>query len=203
MYPVAAISTETSLESLTAVVERIIRETEQGAVSVNDLLRSFGQTSFAPLLIIPALVLITPLSGIPGMSTFCGVVIMLIAGQRLVGHEQIWLPGWIRKRSIMSEKLNNGMCRLLPFTRFVDRYSQKRLTFLFKRPLSFILPLVCVMAAAVTPLMEIIPFSSSIAGVAIALIACAILTRDGLFALLALLPIGGVLWGIYTVMTAV
>lgn len=197
-----ASASDHALKSLTDIVKRAISETGDGSVSVDELMRSFGQTSFVPLLLLPALVLITPLSGIPGLSTFCGIIILLIAGQRLVGHEQIWLPGWIRQRSVKSAKLHDGLERLLPLTRFIDKLSRRRLTFLFHRPFHVILPLACVIFGVVMPMLEFVPFSSSLVGVAVTLIAFAMLTRDGLFALIALIPVGVVTWGIYAVLSS-
>lgn len=190
------------LDSLTSIVERTISATSGRKISVGDLLSSFGHTSFAPLLILPALILITPLSGIPGLSTVCGLIIMLIAGQRLAGHRQIWLPGWITRRELKTARLHQGLKQILPFTRFIDRHSRKRLTFLFKRPLYFLLPLACVIFGAIMPIMEFVPFSSSVTGLAVTLIAFSMLTRDGLFALLALVPLIAVTWGIQTVLAA-
>ncbi|MET3598698.1 exopolysaccharide biosynthesis protein [Martelella mangrovi] len=194
---------EQEFSSLTAIVERTIAETGNGEASVEHLMRSFGHASFIPLLILPALILITPLSGVPGLSTVCGLIIMLIAAQRLVGHKQIWLPGWIRHRTIKTPKLHAGLEKILPFTRLVDRVSRKRMTFLFRPPLVLLLPLACTIFGAVMPLMEIVPFSSSLIGVAVTLIAFSMLTRDGLFALFALVPLGVVVWAVSSVLTTI
>ena len=190
------------MHSLTDVVEHTIGEANGETISVETLMRSFGHTSFVPLLILPALILITPLSGIPGLSTVCGIIIMLIAGQRLVGHRQIWLPGWIRRRTVKSANLRNGLSKLLPATRFIDGFSRIRLTFLFRWPFLFVLPLACVMFGAVMPLLEFVPFSSSLIGVAVTLIAFSMLTRDGLFALFSLIPVAVVIWGASAVLTS-
>ena len=44
------------------------------------------------------------------------------------------------------------------------------------------------------PLLEFVPFSSSIMGVGVALLALGILTRDGIVILLGLVPYGVVGW---------
>nr|WP_280516283.1 exopolysaccharide biosynthesis protein [Martelella limonii] len=187
---------------MTEIVEQTMREAGEDHVSVDHLVSSFGHASFVPLLILPALVLITPLSGVPGLSTLCGLIILLIAAQQLVGHSQIWLPGWIRNREMQSDKFHAAMQKLLPMTRFIDRAARERLTFLFKPPLLWLLPLACVIFGALMPVMEFIPFSSSLIGVSVTLIAFSILTRDGIFALLALVPLGVVIWGMTSVLSA-
>lgn len=188
--------------SLTEIVEQTISETGEGRVSFDRIIASFGHASFVPLLILPALVLITPLSGVPGLSTVCGLIIMLIAAQQLVGHSRIWLPGWIRNRSVDSDRFIPALHKVLPLTRLIDRAARERLTFLFKPPLLWLLPLACVIFGAMMPLMEFIPFSSSLIGVAVTLIAFSILTRDGMFALVALVPVGIVGWGMTTVFSS-
>lgn len=197
-----ASKSQREFHSLTEIVERTMEEAGDGHVSVDRLMTSFGHASFVPLLILPALVLITPLSGVPGLSTLCGLIIMMIAAQQLVGHTQIWLPGWIRNRQIASDRFRPAMKKVLPLTRLIDRAAHERLTFLFKRPFMWLLPLACVIFGAIMPLMEFIPFSSSLIGVAVTLIAFSILTRDGIFALLALVPLGAVAWGVTSVLSS-
>ncbi|WP_180900406.1 exopolysaccharide biosynthesis protein [Martelella soudanensis] len=197
-----AASSEREFHSLTEIVEQTMEEAGDGHISVDHLMSSFGHASFVPLLVLPALVLITPLSGVPGLSTVCGLIIMMIAAQQLVGHSQIWLPRWIRNRQVNSDKLHPAMRRLLPLTRLIDRAARERLTFLFKPPFLWLLPLSCVIFGAMMPLMEFIPFSSSLIGVAVTLIAFSILTRDGIFALFALVPLGVVIWGVTSVLSS-
>ena len=197
-----ATAPEREFHSLTEIVQQTMEEAGDGHVSVDHLMASFGHASFVPLLILPALVLITPLSGVPGLSTLCGLIIMMIAAQQLVGHTRIWLPGWIRHRQIASARLQPAMEKVLPLTRFMGRTARERLTFLFKRPFKWLLPLACVIFGAIMPLMEFIPFSSSLIGVAVTLIAFSILTRDGIFALLALVPLGAVAWGVTSVLSS-
>ena len=188
--------------SLTEIIEQTIRESGGEHVSVDRIIASFGHASFVPLLILPALVLITPLSGVPGLSTVCGLTIMLIAVQQLVGHKRVWLPGWIRRREVETERLHTAMRKTLPLTRLIDSTARERLTFLFKPPLLWLLPLACVIFGAIMPVMEFIPFSSSLIGVAVTLIAFSILTRDGIFALVALVPVGIVIWGMSALLSS-
>ncbi|AJY47822.1 exopolysaccharide synthesis protein [Martelella endophytica] len=180
--------------SLTGITREALKSADGQEVSVNDMMKTFGATSFVPLLILPALLVVSPLGGVPGLSSLFGIMIVLIAAQRVLGRDNIWLPGFIRNRSIGSDKAESAMKKILPVTRFVDRYSRQRLTFLFRPPLVRLLPLACVLAGAGMPLFEIVPFASAFLGAAVVLMAYSMLTRDGIFALLALFPIAGGLW---------
>jgi len=180
--------------ALTGITREALDHSDGERVSVDDMLTTFGSASFVPLLILPSLLVMSPLGGVPGLSSLFGIMIVLIAGQRLIGRKSIWLPGVIRRRSIESGKAARAMEKMLPATRFIDRHSRRRLAFLFRDPLALILPLACVLAGAFMPVLELVPFASAFLGLAVMLIAYAMLSRDGLFALLALVPIAAALW---------
>ena len=187
-------NTEGDRQSLSGITQKALNHAEGAQVSVDDMLSTFGSASFVPLLILPSLLVMSPLGGVPGLSSLFGIMIVLIAGQRLIGQDSIWLPGFIRHRSIESSKAEEAMKKILPVARFIDRHSHKRLSFLFRDPLSLILPLACVLAGALMPVLELVPFASAFLGLAVTLIAYSILSRDGLFAVLAMIPVAGAVW---------
>ncbi|MGV0912031.1 exopolysaccharide biosynthesis protein [Martelella sp. FOR1707] len=187
-------STEQDPKSLSGITKEALDHAEGEQVSVDDMLSTFGSASFVPLLILPSLLVMSPLGGVPGLSSLFGIMIVLIAVQGLIGRNSIWLPGFIRHRSIARDKATKAMKKILPVTRFIDRHSHRRLAFLFRSPLDRILPLACVLAGALMPVLELVPFASAFLGLAVTLIAYSMLSRDGLFAVLAIIPIAGALW---------
>jgi len=188
---------DTCTGSLTAVVNRTIGLAEsQEDVSLGQVIGSFEQTGFAALVIVPATAVVTPLSGIPLFSSVCGLTIALLAIQWLVGRKQVWLPGWLQRRSLKGVTIYRAMMRIKPLAHWLDSHSNERLRLLFRRPFRMLLPLACLILGTLMPLLELVPFSSSLLGAAICLIAFSRLTRDGIYALLAMLPVGGALWGV-------
>lgn len=185
---------ESEQHPLTNIARQALSQTQGDQVSVGDMVRAFGHASFVPLLIIPALLVVSPLGGVPGLSSLFGIIIVLIAGQSLIGRKSIWLPGLLANRSIESDKAASAFKRILPVTRFIDRHSRARLSFLFRDPFLPALPLACVLSGAAMPFLEIVPFASAFLGVAVMLIAYSMLSRDGLFALFALLPLVVAIW---------
>nr|WP_194246334.1 exopolysaccharide biosynthesis protein [Martelella limonii] len=179
---------------MSGITQAALDHTDGEQVSVDDMLSTFGSASFVPLLILPSLLVMSPLGGVPGLSSLFGIMIVLIAGQRLIGQKSIWLPGFIRHRSVESGKAEKAMNKILPLARFIDRHSHKRLPFLFRDPLSLVLPLACVLAGAMMPVLELVPFASAFLGLAVTLIAYSILSHDGLFAILAIIPVAGAMW---------
>jgi hypothetical protein len=51
------------------------------------------------LLLLASVALASPLSGIPGIPTSMGVLVLLIAGQLIVGRDYFWLPACVANMS--------------------------------------------------------------------------------------------------------
>jgi hypothetical protein len=193
---------DTDLTSMGGLVRRIRHAGNGGArVSVADVVDEIGDDAFAPLLLVPALVLISPVSAIPGLSTLGGLIMALIAMQMVLGVRRVWLPGILRRRTIAKTSLDKAANFLERPARFIDRFTRRRLAALTAWPLSIVPSLICVAAALVIPLFELIPMSSTIISTAIALFALAMVTRDGILLVFGLAVLGGagvLIWNLAT-----
>ena len=57
-------------EAITDVIEEIHEAVDDGEEThVGDLLESMGRSSFVPVMMVPALAVVSPLSGVPGFSS--------------------------------------------------------------------------------------------------------------------------------------
>jgi hypothetical protein len=84
--------------------------------------------SFRSLLLLAGLVTLAPLVGdIPGVPTTMGVLVILTSGKLLVGRTTMWLPGWIRHRSVKASSLEKALKWLRPVARTIDRVLRPRL----------------------------------------------------------------------------
>ncbi|GAB4516929.1 MAG: exopolysaccharide biosynthesis protein [Roseibium sp.] len=182
--------------SLAGLVDKAVELAGTGDLRLGRLVGAFEQTGFAALVFIPAAALVTPLSGIPLFSSICGLTILLLSAQWLAGRSNVWLPGWLARRRIAGEKVRSAMSGLRPVAAWLDRHSRTRARFLFRTPFRFALPLACVLFGAAIPFLEVIPFTSSLLGAVVCLIAFARMTRDGLYALLAFIPLAVALWAL-------
>jgi hypothetical protein len=115
------------IEILDAVEALARRETR---VSVDDVIQTLGRASSAALVFIPALIATSPLSGIPGLSSFCGITITIIAAQAAVGRSRLWLPAFVTHRAVDANRLYRGLEKARKPLAFLDRYTKRRLTFL-------------------------------------------------------------------------
>ncbi len=175
---------------VTSIVDRLDDAVSDTPLTARMLLDGLGTAALVPALIVPALLLVSPLSAIPLFSSFCGLAIIVIAAQGAVGRSQPWLPRFLQDRSLPAERTRTAIGVLRRMTAWLDRVSRRRLSFLVRTPLNNLLYLVCAVAAAFIPFLELVPMSSTTIGMGILLISVGILTRDGIFALLGLGVLG-------------
>ncbi|MCW8127906.1 exopolysaccharide biosynthesis protein [Microbulbifer halophilus] len=172
--------------SLSQLLEHIAKTAKRRQrVSLDLVVREVGQRSFAPLLLLVGIILFSPLSGIPGVPTLMAILVLLVAVQLLLGRQHFWLPQWMLKRSVPERKLLKALDWLYGPARFIDRWLRPRLTFLVRRTGTYVIAAICAVIALALPAMEIIPFSATTAGLALTAFGLALVTHDGLLAVLA------------------
>jgi hypothetical protein len=191
--------------SLEEMLERLGEaEPDEGdRVTLDAVLDVVGRRSFGPLLVAAGVIILVPLVGdIPGVPMLVGLVVLLVSVQLLFRREHIWLPRWILRRSISREKLCKGLGWLRRPARFVDRLLRPRLTVLTRGPAIYVVAATCILVAAATPAMEVVPFSATIAGAVLTAFGLALIARDGALAVTAfVLTVGGFGWVGYELLT--
>ncbi|MBU5636853.1 exopolysaccharide biosynthesis protein [Geomonas sp. Red69] len=156
-----------------------------GRVSLGKIVESVGNRSFGPLLLMVGVIAASPLSGMPGVPTATGVLILLIAGQLFFRRDHFWLPRWLLRRSLAQEKVHKAVRWLRPVARFIDRVMRPRLPALIRGGSIYLISFACAAIAVVMPVMELVPFSAHGAGLALTAFGLALISRDGLLALIA------------------
>lgn len=156
-------------------------------ISVHQIREETGERSFGPFLLIPAIIELSPIGGIPGVPTVIAAVIALFALQILLGRKHFWLPQFIERLAMDGERFANAMDSVKTAARYVDTVVRARMTWATRSPwVRGIAAMVIALAATVPPL-EIIPFASSLPMSAVALFGLALIARDGLVASVAML----------------
>ena len=81
------------LTGLEQLLDRIGKTADnRNRIFLSTILETVGSRSFGPLLLMAGVILASPLSGIPGMPTTMGVLVLLIAVQLLFDRKHFWLP---------------------------------------------------------------------------------------------------------------
>ncbi|MCA8993245.1 MAG: exopolysaccharide biosynthesis protein [Planctomycetaceae bacterium] len=155
-------------------------------VPVGNLLDQLNHRGYGPLLFIPALLSVSPLGAIPGMSIFTGSLIELIAVQMLF-RSSPWFPGWIRRRTVSRSRLNAALDKMRPWLRWLDWIIRERWLILVDGPMKWGFPFVISLVALLYFPMAIVPFGVLLPGAAATFLAAGLTARDGMFVSLGLL----------------
>lgn len=161
---------------------------EKDETSVGDILDAVGRRSFAPLLLFAGLVILAPIVGdIPGVPVMMGLIVFLTAGQMILKRPHIWLPEWLRNRAVSNGKVKKAIKWMRKPARFADRWSKHRYEWIVTQAGAYLIALLCLTISLITPILELIPFSANLAGIAITAFGLALIRTDGLIAIVAVL----------------
>jgi len=175
---------------------------EADFVLVRDLVAVMERDSFPLLLLLFSLLLVSPLSAVPGATSLFGLTIAAILTQRLFGRSQVWLPAIFLNRRLPARRTEQALNWLpRPVGWLEHRLVQQRQRWVLDSPFAQVPMAVVLMAALCAPLLEVIPGSGTSVGGAISLFSAGLLARDGLFvlagaSLAAILPVS--LWLLLT-----
>lgn len=189
-FEIAMTAVDGSPENLEEVVDQLEdkAEAEDATVTVREALDAFDGRTFGPLLVLPALVALTPPLGmIPMVPTIMGTIVVLIAAQYLVGRKHPWVPAFIGERSVKQEKVISAVQKSRPWAKWVDGYIGKRLQVLVEGPMEHGIAAICILLALTMPAAELIPGLAAVPAAAILFLGLAVTARDGLLGLLGYL----------------
>ncbi|RFA26402.1 hypothetical protein CAI21_17105 [Alkalilimnicola ehrlichii] len=178
-------------KSLSEVVDEITSAGERKEqISVEEIMNAVGRRSFGPLLLVPGLIVLSPLSGVPGVPTLGGIVIFLFSVQMLLGREYFWLPAFILRRQVSRDRMAKAGRFLAWLARWADKVIKPRLLFLLHKPASHVVAVACTLIAVIMPPLELIPFANVVTASAISAFGLALVAYDGVLAVLAFLLTG-------------
>ena len=182
----------TNMEELLDRIESAVGDDNR--ITFDEILDHVGHRSFGPLILLAGLVTVMPIVGdIPGMSATMGLFVLLTSGQMLLRRDHFWLPAWLLNRSVTKGKLCKALGWMQKPARFLDKLLRPRLKLFVNGGGTMAIALVCTVIALFMPAMEFIPFSANGAGLALTAFGLALIGRDGLIAVFALIVTGGTL----------
>ncbi|VFR33203.1 Exopolysaccharide synthesis, ExoD [plant metagenome] len=173
--------------TLTTMLDRLEKlSRRQDPVSVGRMLDAVGRSSFGPLLLIPGLIVLSPVGGMPGIPTTVALLVGLAALQIIGGRCAIWLPQLILRRCVQPRWLHHSVRFLRPLGRLSDAFCRSRLRWMTGDVGTRLIAALCLTICIAMPPLEVIPFANSACGAALALFGLSLTTRDGLVATLSL-----------------
>ncbi len=173
-------------------VEEVLGELDELAathdrVCIRDVLDDFGARSFGPFIMLPALMEITPIGGIPGVPTFLALIVALTALQLLWGRDHIWMPAFLQARAVDGKTLHKAVGRLRGVAHWLDSHSEGRLEAMIEGVWLRLLAALVLLLCCTVPPLEFLPFASSLPMLAIAVLGLALTVRDGALVLASLI----------------
>jgi hypothetical protein len=189
---------ESEVRSLKQLIDHIRDiDKENDPVRLEVILQAIGRRSFGPIILLTGLITLAPLIGdIPGVPTLMGLLVLLTAGQLLLGRNTFWLPGFLLKRSMDHARLHRVLDWLEKPVRFIDRFLHPRLEVITRGNGALVIAVACVCIALTMPMLEFIPFSANLAGAALTAFGLALIARDGYLAVFALIVTAGTFWAV-------
>jgi hypothetical protein len=161
-------------------------------ITLGELFERLGPEGIGLALLLLTLPTLFPVPGPVGM-TF-GTLIALVALQVLRGAKALWVPAFLRRRSVPSASLRRVIARALPWLAGAERWLEEhRLALLAgRRSLRIMaLPLLLLAAILVLP----IPFGNFAPALALIAFSLGFMARDGAAILLGLiLTVAAVVW---------
>lgn len=173
-----------SVESILDDLEKLADN--EDTVTVDDVVDAIGGRGFGPLILLPALLVITPLGGIPGFPTLMAAVILMIAAQSLMQKKRIWLPNLLGDRGVKNEKVTKSTKKLRSMAKWIDEHMGQRLKALVSEPMQLVAAGIVAVLCLLVPPSELVPFAAILPMGAIAVLGLALSLRDGLVMLVGL-----------------
>jgi hypothetical protein len=171
--------------TLQQLLDRLDHAATGDRVAVECMMEAVGRSSFGGLLLLAGLVTLSPLDIIPGIPTLIAVAVLTVSVQLLAGRRNFWLPAWVLRRSIARYRFRRALTWLRKPARLGDRLVRPRLTALTTDAAIKVIALGCIVVALAMPVMEVVPFSANLAGLALTAFGLAVIAHDGLLALIA------------------
>jgi hypothetical protein len=184
----SAATNSTLRVSLAQMLEQAVPEGKEQKVSLREMMESLGTRSYGPVLFFFCLLELLPfISAIPGMYIVTASVVILLSAQLMVGREQPWLPAWLLNVSLSRKPLRERLQRWSGWTQWLDGMMRPRLEFLVDPPFVQGMAALCIVFALAFFPLSPIPASEKVLVIPVAFFALALMTRDGVLAIVGFL----------------
>lgn len=154
---------------------------------LGELVNAFGERGFGALMLFFGLLSVA-IGIIPGTTTVLGAPLLLMGLQLAIRQDQLWLPRWALRRAIERETYRQGVARVLPRLRRMERLSRPRLSIMTSELSEVLIGVATFLLACIL----ILPLwgGNLIPALIISAFGFGLLQRDGLAILLAWTAVG-------------
>lgn len=145
-------------------------------VSVRSIHDALGERGFAALLVVFAAFNLIPMP--PGVSTFLGLPMVVVAAQMMCGSRRAWLPAFVMDRSISADQFRSAMGWVVPRLVRLERIIRPRYWPFWRRQGDYVIGFLALVLAIVVTLP--IPLGNWLPAFSTVLLGLSLVERDGL-----------------------
>lgn len=180
-------------DPLTEILDALADATDGPRLTLGQLVDALGPRGFGPLFVVAAILVMLPTGAIPGMPLLVGIVLILLAGQIMLGWRKPWLPARLARIGIDRSRLHHTLDHARPFARRIGRVMRPRLGTLVAGPVALRVTAAAVIVAALFMIpLGFIPLFPFVAGLPVLLLGIGLTAQDGLFTGTGIAIVGGV-----------
>lgn len=187
------------------LLRHLLEGLEGEKVSIGWVVARLGSRSFGAVILLMALPNVVP--QIPGMSTIFGLLIMLPAMQLVLGLREMWLPNYLSRINLPTEKVATVVKLAIPWVQRFEKMIKPRITVVTYPPMENVVGALVLLLGFI--LFLPIPGANWLPAMACCLFALGMMERDGLFTLMGLVAtigsfviVGAIIAGFWHVIDA-
>ncbi|MET3836851.1 hypothetical protein ABIB58_002201 [Brevundimonas sp. UYEF29] len=163
--------------NVTRLLRRLADDGSDAGLTLHEIRDRLDERAYGLLILLLSIPCLVP--GLYGVPQVVGLIVILLAGQMLVGREEPWLPRWFLNLRCKGSWLKAMADFAETKLGWIDRLSRPRLRRFADGP-GEKLAAVFMILATVTIVM---PLTNTIPSIALALLSVGLIQRDGLFVL--------------------
>ncbi|MRL69811.1 exopolysaccharide biosynthesis protein [Brevundimonas sp. SPF441] len=163
--------------NVTRLLRRLADDGGDAGLTLHEIRDRLDERAYGLLILLLSIPCLVP--GLYGVPQVVGLIVILLAGQMLVGREEPWLPRWFLNLQCKGSWLKAMADFAETKLGWIDRLSRPRLRRFADGP-GEKLAAVFMILATVTIVM---PLTNTIPSIALALLSVGLIQRDGLFVL--------------------
>ena len=152
-------------------------------VTVGQILDTLDARAFGLATLIFSLPSIVPMP--PGVPTVVGIALLIVSVQMVIGRHELWLPGFLSKRSFARKALVSAFEKLAPRLEAVEKIAKPRLLFMTGKVGTVLIGLVVLFMALVL-ILPLPPGGNFPPALACAILGMGLAERDGIIVLFGL-----------------
>ncbi|MFA4938796.1 exopolysaccharide biosynthesis protein [Brevundimonas sp.] len=163
--------------NVTRLLRRLADDGGDAGLTLHEIRDRLDERAYGLLILLLSIPCLVP--GLYGVPQVVGLIVILLAGQMLVGREEPWLPRWflnLRCKGVWLKAMADFAETKLGW---IDRLSRPRLRRFADGPGEKLAAVFMILAT----LTIVMPLTNTIPSVALALLSVGLIQRDGLFVL--------------------